>query len=252
MVNFELMYLKNGINCKYEIIDGILVGDMESVRSDLYYAIKITKPPERNTDYLILFIDCLELINKIKKMYKSIKKYRFDILKIFFESYKNSKNVYDNTLKFVYFTNVTDEVKKFFSNEYCDSSSLCFNLKRRQIYDTTPKEYIDYGFRVNYIVNDLKYLDDLKKYYTTHDKFEVNSYINIDGIFFYIVFTASFREEIDTEYGTQYISIRQNLVELQNYLNPIVEVGYKELIEKVKLNDKYKQILYLTVLKDDF
>ena len=46
--------------------------------------------------------------------------------------------------------------------------------------------------------------------------------------------------------------VNQNLIEMQNYLNPIVEVGFKELIEKTRLNEKYKQILYLSVLKDDF
>ena len=246
MVNYEIMYLKDGVNINYELIDWVGKGDYHLHEMCLYYAVKITKPPERNTDYLILFVDSLELINKIKQVTIQLTstKYHYIVLRIFFESYKNSKNVYDKTLKFVYFTNVTDEVKKFFSSEYCDSSSLCFNIKRRKIFDTSPKEYIDYGFRINYFLNDLKYLDNLKNSYETPDYFNINSYINVDGIFFFIVFTAA----VDWE-TTKYIS--QNLVELQNYLNPIVEVGYKELIEKVKLNDKYKQLLYLTVLIDD-
>ena len=123
---------------------------------------------------------------------------------------------------------------------------MCFNLKYNFDFTFDHFESVDYGFRVNYLLNDLKYIEDLYGNYTSSDKFYVESYINISNISFYFVFAAYYISEDEK------IKIKQNLIELQNYLNPIVEVGFKELIEKKRLNEKYKQILYLTVLKDDF
>lgn len=246
MSEYEVMYLKENINFKYEILNKASLGTSEFFFTSLYYNIKLTKPPERKTKFLILLLDCLDLVKKIKNIYENKKNYRFNDLRIFFESYKNSKNIYDTTEKFLYFTNVTDEVKEYFSTTYCDSSIMCFNLKYNFDFTFDHFESVDYGFRVNYLLNDLKYIEDLYGNYTSSDKFYVESYINISNISFYFVFAAYYISEDEK------IKIKQNLIELQNYLNPIVEVGFKELIEKKRLNEKYKQILYLTVLKDDF
>ena len=254
MSEYEVMYLKENINFKYEMLNMKMIGDMYYSKVDLYYNIKITKPPERKTKTLILFFDCLNLVKELKKFLKFIKEYRFGCLRIFFESYKNSKNIYDTTPKMIYFTNITDEVKEYFSSSRCNSSLICFNI----IYDFNeteePIKSFDYGFRVNYVLNNMKYINDiLSDDYKCNDKFSIKSYINIiNGISFFIVFAAYYLATIKTDYGPQKKMVNQNLIEMQNYLNPIVEVGFKELIEKTRLNEKYKQILYLSVLKDDF
>lgn len=323
MSEYEVIYLKENINFKYEILNERTNENSEGTITYLYYKIKITKPPERKTKILILFFDCLSLVNKLKDIYKNINNHRYGYLRIFFESYKNSKNIYDTTTKMIYFTNVTDEVKKYFSSKNCNSSIFCFNIKYEYVVDEhggkNVTTIIDYGFRVNYVLNDMKYIDSLgENKFLSKDNFPINSYINVDGISFYIVFAVYYKDIIknDEEKSTKsatyslnstiqkpptidpsepatptvptnptspkpptvdpsipanpidpkppvgpsnpigpivsFKDTNQDLVELQNYLNPIVEVGFKELIEKTRLNEKYKQILYLTVLKDDF
>lgn len=237
----EVMYLKENINFKYEISMNELNKNQDITYIKLYFSVKIIKPPERKTKILILFFDLLDLVKKIKNIYKDEKKYRFQYLRIYFESYKNSKNVYDNTPKMIYFTNVTDEVNEYFSSTYCESSIICFNMRYNSTSPFFRFTVMDFGFKINYIMNDLKYTDYLNYSSTTNDYFPIRSSLNFSDFAFYFVFAV--------HYGN---IIEQHLIELQNNLNPIVEVGFKELIEKSKLNEKYKQILYLTVLKDDF
>lgn len=241
MNEYEVMNLKENINFEYEISKNELNKKQNITYIKLYFSVKITKPPERKTKILILFFDLLDLVKKIKYLYKDEKKYRFEFLRIFFESYKNSKNVYDIIPKIIYFTNVTDEVKEYFSTTYCESSIICFNMKYNATDPYFRYKVTDFGFKINYIMNNLEYIDYLKYSYKTKDYFQVRSYLNFSDFAFYFVFAVYYGDNIE-----------QNLIEIQKYLNPIVEVGFKELIEKSRLNEKYKQILYLTVLKDDF